>query len=226
MRLWQPTLHRQRVLPTLRTPLLPSDSGSMATVDSGARAMADASVACPQRRCEGNTLIECNDGVETRIDCESQGRFCSSQLVSCEEPVCEAETTRCDGIDVVRCNETGDAAERVSCEFGCDANTGACRPDPLATSCEEASVLSEQTLLRVDLCFEENHQFGAQDDCHTSGPTPTAGDHVATFTLSERRRVRIRVSATDGDDVDTVVYLRSSCTDPDSQIALRRRCPL
>jgi hypothetical protein len=114
-------------------------------------------------QCSGTTLQTCGMGQFTNLDfCPNHGAS-----FSCYDPngaggtdaycgVCLAGTTRCNGDDIQKCNDTGQAWDPFgSCPWGCKGN-GTCCGAPACGATQECGV-------------SQPNECGAQADCGDCG---------------------------------------------------------
>lgn len=169
-------------------------------------------------RCEGEILVTCGPSGETRRNCTDEGAFCAGDR--CQPWVCVPGSRTCseDGTGVIACTTRGDMETRMPCESGCDPMRNDCRTTPPA--CAGLPRITLGGSQRVDLC--------AESDDATYRPTPegcpanrsaNVGDRTFVLTLDEETDVVIDLRDDDGVAIDTVVYVRTACDDPESQIA-------
>lgn len=172
-------------------------------------------------RCEGETLVTCRGGVETRQSCPDMGAFCLTDR--CQPWVCEPGSRECTGDlrGVIVCNARGDNETLTPCELGCDPTTDSCvTTSPACMGLPRIALNSEQTF---NLCTET--------DGDTYAPTPDGAGCPAmeradvgdrTFVLTLTRDTDVVIDLRDLDTVfavDTVVYVRRACDEAGSQIA-------
>jgi hypothetical protein len=161
-------------------------------------------------RCEGNTLVECIGGVEERTNCAPGS--CGGFPPDCIE-ACTPGEAFCDGDALVVCDASG-ALIREPCPFGCDPGENACTPMPSACAGVETIGSGGHDF---DTCESTNTTSPvAMDDCDASA---NGRDLVFRLELERGRAVSIRLSEDSDTPMDTVLYLRTSCEDPASQIA-------
>ncbi len=85
--------------------------------------------------CRSTLLTTCESGqIVVTQDCGSQGFACSPSLLACTP--CAANTTKCDGADVLRCDPQGQTYAKSET---CDGTKGiACRTGACVQLCQEA----------------------------------------------------------------------------------------
>lgn len=168
-------------------------------------------------RCEGDTLVRCEDGVETREPC---GGAQNCEVDRCVDQICVPGSVACndDGSALLTCNALGDELTATDCEFGCEAS--ACRDAPL---CPGLPTIALGDTVTPNLC--------ATPDANTYRPTAPGdgcgaerradvGDRTYVLTLAEATDVVIELNDNDGfRAIDTVVYVRRACDDQASQVA-------
>jgi hypothetical protein len=163
-------------------------------------------------RCAGNVLVECVGGVEERFNCAPG--TCGGSPPDCIE-ACEPGEAFCDGEALVTCDASG-ALIREPCPFGCDPSASACVPMPSA--CDD-----------VEDIGSGGHDFDTCEAMNTTSPVAMgdcdAGangrDRIFRLRLDRGRAVRIQLREDTETPMDTVLYLRTSCDDPASQIQCR-----
>lgn len=170
-------------------------------------------------RCEGEVLVSCVDGLESRVSCTERESLCVENR--CEPWVCPPSSRECtaDGRGLLVCNARGDNQTLTPCERGCNRETNTCVT--IAPRCTiGVPRIAVGGSASVDLCAETD------DDTHQPGTNcpreqrASAGDGTFVLTITEATNVAIEVSDTDRDRaVDTVVYLRRTCDEQGSQIA-------
>lgn len=173
----------------------------------------------PGSRCDGEDLVTCAGGVETRERCTESESLCAEGR--CEPWVCEPSSRECsaDNRGLLVCNARGDNQTLTPCELGCNRETNACVT--IAPRCTiGVPRISVGDTATVDLCVETD------DDTHQPGTNcprderASVGDETFVLTVTEATNVAIEVSDADRDRaVDTVVYLRRMCDEQGSQIA-------
>ena len=205
-----------------------TDSG---TTDSGtADTGSDAGLVCEpaSTRCVGSTLVTCaDDGLSVgRTRCDATGQVCGpgpDGLDACLEPVCAAGEAFCaDATTAAVCNDAGTGlASETACTDGCDPRTGECALPPDAETCDpgDQDVIAVGDTVSVDLCETgDDHQnvAGGGADCRDFNAD--GADFVFSLTLTEPQSVRIDLRDADNSTaIDTLLYLRASCTSPGSQ---------
>ena len=104
------------------------------------------------RRCEGDTVIVCNEAgtSESTVrcdlvpECEEAAGGCTCSGGECVPLVCEPGSTVCDGQDVLRCSDDGSVQEFVAtCEAPDSCIAGECR----AAECEDGVSCVGDTLV-------------------------------------------------------------------------------
>ena len=169
-------------------------------------------------RCEGEDLVFCTGGVEARESCAQANAFCDDGAqAGCVPWRCTPGSTMCvEGTSQV-CDARGRESSRTPCPQGCDDATGQCHGGQM--SCEDVHTIERGATVVANLCErQDRHTFTEMNDCR--GAEARSGDAVFRFTLQRQRTVRIRVRDEDPvASIDTVVYVRSQCDAPNSQIA-------
>jgi hypothetical protein len=135
-------------------------------------------------RCEGATLLRCNDqhtGFDTLASCATPG-LCNAALgfSGCQPPVCSPGETRCNGNFVQRCNDQRTGFDNIEqCAAGtCDSFAGRCS-DPCtlgSARCNAQGNLEECRNLLVGR--EITARCGSPQLCDATGRTcriPPAG---------------------------------------------------
>jgi hypothetical protein len=192
---------------------------------------------------EGDILVTCSDdGTEVgRIRCAARGAVCGEDgagNAACleAEPVCEPGAERCspDGEGIEECNEAGTAFVLVAtCGIRCNPLGGAeCiggeedvedpgdpvdPVDPPVCDLEDFPLLTAG-VQTFDLCDgDDNYSNLEAEGC---GFEYEGNDRAFALVLTAATEVTLDVR--DDDDsvaVDTVLYLRETCNDQESQIA-------
>lgn len=208
-----------------------SDAGPVTThdggptpVDGGAEADAyvppddDGGTRCtPGVHCEGETLVRCEDGVETREPC-GDAQLC--EVDRCVDRLCVPGSTACndDGTALLTCNARGDELMAMDCEFGCEGS--ACREAPL---CPGLPTIALGETVTRNLCLggdDNTYQPTAPADGCAADRRADVGDRTYALTLSEATDVVIELTDIDTfRAIDTVVYVRRACDDEASQVA-------
>jgi len=172
-------------------------------------------------RCEGEVLVRCEDGREERRDCAAEGSFCRGG--SCEARVCEPDTVTCVEGASVTCDSRGESATSEPCAHGCDPATGECVDAPDCPFDVEPLPLGTTTF---DLCeYESNHLQESMEGCTAVGQ---ANGRERVFFVSLSEATKVQVDAVDADEdvfIDTLVYIRSDCDRPESQVACEDDSP-
>lgn len=85
--------------------------------------------------CRASLLTTCTNGqVVVTQDCGAQGMACSGTLLACTP--CPANSTKCDGADVLRCDAQGQTYQKSET---CDGEKGiACRTGACVQLCQQA----------------------------------------------------------------------------------------
>ncbi|MFK7986955.1 MAG: hypothetical protein AB8I08_13100 [Sandaracinaceae bacterium] len=195
----------------------PEDGGPPPPEDGGPPMMCEG-----DPRCAGDVLVSCSeDGFVQRRDCAEEDAFCEG--AECNPQNCEPGEARCNGSFSASfvCDDRGVGEVRMNCDRGCAFSTGRCRgDDPPPTTCEDIDSISVGGDDEVDLCDRANGtSYIGGEDCRGDSDADS-GEQVYRLTLTEDTNVEIEVYDIDeGRAVDTVVYLRRSCENADSQIA-------
>jgi hypothetical protein len=161
-------------------------------------------------RCAGNVLVVCEGGMELRTPCGELG--CGGDPPSCNEPECDPGLRECDGDSLLTCADG--RLESVPCEFGCDAAIAECAPPP--PDCDAIDTLRGGGN-EFDTCeFTDTTTPRATDDCDDGA---NGRDIVRRLVIDRDRFVRLSLREDSEGDMDTVVYVRRACDDPEGQIA-------
>ncbi len=188
------------------------DAGPPPTTDAGGPTCA------PGQHCEGDTLVSCAGGVETRTDCQSMSAFCASN--QCQGWVCMPGQQHCTGDfrGVVVCSDRGDMQTTMPCDPGCNPTTNACVMSPAA--CAALPRINLGDTRNFDLCHQsDNNTFTRTDVCSATSRA-NLGDQTFRLTLTERTTVQIELRDNDPTvAIDTIVYVRRVCDDSTTQIA-------
>ncbi len=176
--------------------------------------------------CDGDVLLTCNDegSAVGRTRCSARGQVCVEEDGGgyCGEPICAPDVWQCVADnESAQCNTTGGGyAVAEVCPDGCDTATGRCAGLPEETLCTEFDVepIAPGTYL-FDLCnATDTAQHVEQNDCGEGGAS-SGGDGIFSFTLD--RPSQVYFDLRDEDDnaaIDTIMYIRSACDDPSSQV--------
>lgn len=189
----------------------PPDSG----VDSGPP------VECGDTpRCEGDNLVSCIGGMEVRQDCRARDAYCDSG--ACVDWVCEPGSRACtdDLTGVEICDARGRMTAVTPCTGGaCDPDTGRCSDAP--SSCEGLPELEVGDTVTVDLCAESDDETFQPMGPNCSSDTPArTGDRVFALRVESTQNLVIQLQDDDARAaIDTIVYVRSICDRPGSQLA-------
>jgi hypothetical protein len=168
-------------------------------------------------RCDGDVAVVCSGGVERRRDCAADGLIC--EAAECRPMRCTPGTSFCaaDGSGLVTCNPDGSGLTFSSCPEGCDPGASVCRG---ADSCDGATPIALGSVVRFDLCDgEDTTSFASAESC-TARSSANSADR--TFVLTLREPATVEVDLRDADPtvgIDTIVSLRSDCTNVGSQLA-------
>lgn len=197
-------------------PIVRLDAGFDGGVDRDDGGDAGVECALDGPRCEGELLVVCSGGVREVTDCAAEEAFCDAETHECVGRLCVPGERSCseDGVRVVQCDSRGSAQSTTDCEAGCDPGTLACRP---VTACALAFDDLTPGVMSFDLCGQgDDSTLVTTADCSST----TAGeDRLFRFVLDERRTVLLELlDDAAAQAVDTVLYLRSACDEPDSQI--------
>lgn len=164
-------------------------------------------------RCELEVAVTCALTGLSRADCADSSAYC--ELGECIPWLCTPGSLNC-GADLYRCVSRGSGfAVEETCPRGCSMN--ACRP-PRDCGYPIDHTMGEGTYF-VDLCGTGDEQIPdltMSDDCDWSFP----GEDVIVR-VEIRLGGMFRLELDDADDmrlVDPVLYLRTTCDDPLSQV--------
>ena len=137
-------------------------------------------VACSEHLCEANgrgcldeaTAFRCNDTGDGLTDttCE-ESRFCSAG--ECQAPVCEPNTTFCEGNYVVQCDSLGAPTTRTSC----DTETN-CIESELGCGCLEGGCAQRICQPGTARCAGDGYRPCAEDGLSYVGVTPCDQDEA------------------------------------------------
>ncbi|MBX3270128.1 MAG: hypothetical protein KF729_07695 [Sandaracinaceae bacterium] len=169
------------------------------------------------RTCAGDVLVVCAGGAERREDCAATGGICREG--GCRPRACTPGTRTCadDGGSVLACSADGGELSVIDCGDGrCDPSTLAC-VEGACRGLDEIRVGSTETL---DLCDESDDDTYERDSAQCRATTrASVGDRVFVLRLAMDTRVVIELTDVDEDAaIDTIVYLRTVCDDPTTQI--------
>lgn len=191
-------------------------------------------------RCEDDVLRQCSaDGQEeSRIRCASRGQICGVSAdgraacvdgdgpIDPVDPICIAGSRSCssDGSSVQLCLDDGAGFSTVEvCTDGCD--DGRCLEviGPIA-SCDTRDVIElDGDSLTVDLCDEDNDdvitaQRSSAGECGTI--RSPGRDAMVRLVVDEATTMTINLVDDDPNvAIDTVLSLRTTCDDVESQVA-------
>ena len=176
--------------------------------------------------CDGNVLLTCAaDGSALgRTRCSARGQVCVEENggALCGDPICAPGVWECvSESESAQCNETGGAfAVAEACPDGCDPSTGRCAGIVPVVECETFDVdeIEPGTYL-FDMCGATNTaQHVEQNDCGLGG-AESGGDGIFSITIDRPTQINLDLRDEDGRAaIDTIMYLRTVCDDPDSQI--------
>lgn len=170
------------------------------------------------QHCEGDTLVSCRGGVETRTACQDLGSFCSGD--QCQSWICTPGERRCAGDlrGIVVCSPRGDSQTTTPCELGCNPTTNTCVTTPPA--CAGLPRINLGDTIDLDLCRETDDDTYTRSDGCMADTRANVGDRTYTLTLEHATEVVIELSDADGTAaVDTIVYVRRACDDAATQVA-------
>ncbi len=209
---------------------LGSDAGQVHLMDSGTPPVPDAGRDAGVRRdtgtgcvtgayCDGDTLVSCRGGVESRTSCPDMGSFCSGDR--CQTWVCEPGSRECtgDGRGVIVCDARGANEAMTPCPLGCDPATNACiTTSPACMGLPRIAVGDDQAF---DLCREtDDDTYTPTSDGCPAPQEAAVGDRVFALTIEHEMDVVINLRDVDTlAAVDTVVYVRRACDDAATQTA-------
>lgn len=130
-------------------------------------------------------------------------------------PLCSGEPT-CRGDVLVTCRAGVELVE-TPCPLGCAEVGGTARCADLPPRCGGFPTLSPGRAEVFDLCAFSNRTSPVDEaDCDSGA---TGEDRIFTFTLAEEREVHLELRDWDAtSEIDTVLYVRSTCDDPGSQL--------
>ncbi|WP_236515531.1 hypothetical protein [Sandaracinus amylolyticus] len=193
------------------------DAGTQPGADAGSRIDAPSGCTPGATRCEGEVLVTCEDGAEQRDDCAALGAYCDEG--TCFERVCEPGSRSCssDLRSVIECDARGSAETEIPCSLLCDRSSATCLLE--GGSCEGLPTIEVGGNQRFSLCSESDDETHASSgDC--GGSRADVGDRTFALTIPSGGFYVIDLRDVDGTrSIDTVVYLRSTCDDGDTQIA-------
>lgn len=171
-------------------------------------------------RCDGDVVVGCSAGVETRTDCAMTGERCTLGPFGspiCSPAGCASPDPRCseDGTALIECVSGTDTV--TACPRGCESE--ACRPEVACTRFTAAATLASGTM-RFNLCGAGHDHDHSED--WLSGPCPYAADgEDVLLRLPVDRPGRYAITVDDvggGNRVDPVVYVREICDDRDTEL--------
>jgi len=201
-----------------------SDSGPR--LDGGAVDGGDLSCVPGTARCAGDVLVECDRGTPRPTDCVPLMGFCNPRggtNARCEDWVCAPGRRSCAGDRAVACDARGSTETRETCPFGCDPGTGTCLGS--MPTCPGIEVLTPGAVRR-DTCAASDHFSYVPDGDCLDGFTADGGDVIFSFTLESERRVLLNLRDDDPErQIDTIIYIRSTCDDASTQLACRDDVP-
>ena len=176
--------------------------------------------------CDGDVLLTCaSDGSAVgRTRCSARGQVCVEEPsgASCGDPICAPSVWECvSDTDSAQCNETGGAfALAEACSDGCDSTTGRCAGVVPVVECAAFEVEAiEPGTHFFDLCNASNTaEHSEQNDCSPGG-AESGGDGIFSITLDRPTQISLDLRDEDGSAaIDTIMYLRTVCDDPGSQV--------
>lgn len=176
--------------------------------------------------CDGNVLLTCAaDGSAVgRTRCAARGLVCveSNGGAACADSVCEpGESTCVSDTESAECNELGGGfLDAEFCDEGCDFDTGRCAGSVPIVECTEFDVeeIGPGTYF-FDLCdATDTAEHVEQNDCNPGG-AESGGDGIFSITVERETDIYLDLRDEDGSAaIDTIMYLRTACDDPESQI--------
>lgn len=176
--------------------------------------------------CDGEVLLTCSeDGMAVgRTRCAGRELICVERDggASCEEPVCEPGEWACiSDTESAECDERGAAFQNAElCDEGCDPDTGRCAGVTPVVECTAFDVeeIGPGTYF-FDLCnATDTAEHVEQNDCNP-GVAESGGDGIFSITVERETEIYLDLRDEDGSAaIDTIMYLRTVCDDPNSQI--------
>ncbi len=198
-------------------PPTPVDGGPPTPIDGGPRPV-DGGPRCDgPDRCDGEVLVTCRSGVESREPCTDRDAYCAGNR--CESWVCEPGSRECgaDFRSVVTCSERGDSETRTACDLGCDPATDSCVT--VSPTCADLPQISLGASVNIDLCrARDDDTHVPAEGCPTTAEADV-GDRVLVLQIDRPTDVVIELTDIDfGAAIDTLLYVRRVCDDPDTQV--------
>ncbi len=179
----------------------------------------DSGMACtPGQHCEGDTLVSCAGGVETRTNCQDLSAFCDAN--QCQEWVCTPNEQQCtfDGTGVAVCDARGSGQTTTPCALGCNRTTNTCVIAPLTCAGLPTINLGDEQQFNLCLESDDDTYVPSSDGCGAN-TRANAGDRTFVFTLEHATDVVIELTDADPSAaIDTVVYVRRACDDASTQV--------
>ncbi len=199
----------------------PKDSGPEPDAHEGA----DAGPRCAgdEPVCEGTVLRSCEDGSPEEKDCAAADAYCDTDdgEPTCIARVCTPGARRCsdEGDAVVECDARGSKEVPMACSAGCDPATTECRS---VADCPLAGVTDLPAASASSIAFSLCGQGDDAQNQTAPGCGATLGGQDRIFRLVIETATDVWIDLRDDDGraaIDTVLYLRTRCDDPSSQIA-------
>jgi len=195
-----------------------ADTGTADTglVDTG---VDDSGLSCSGAdHCEGETRVVCDMGTPRRQVCTALSAYCddSSGAPLCVEWVCTPNASSCSSTtEETRCDARGVSETLLDCARGCDATTGACRPEKPCELTVDGTITTGR--ITLDNCS------GGDDATPVTGCTRvdiSGGDRILRLDVPVANTYRIDFNdVAGGADLDALVYLRTACADRGSELA-------
>lgn len=204
--------------------VLPGRDSGPRPVDAGPPRRDAGPVCATGDRCEGDVLVSCRDGVEVRADCQEAGAFCEAG--ECRDWECTPGERACteDLSGVLVCSPRGDGVTTMPCEGVCDPVTDTCTT--VVPTCPGLPSIGVGDVRTFDLCGEtDDDTYVVSDGCRADARADV-GDRTFVLTLEHATDLVIELSDSDGSAaIDTVVYVRTVCDQPDTQVACHDDVP-
>lgn len=136
-------------------------AGQRGVCDAPSRSCVDAEFCSSTADClDGNLCIanSCQSEVEVCSAC-GPNQICNYNRndlsVSCDNPVCEPSSRRCEGNTLLACNSSGTALNEIVCLDGCNETTGLCDL-PQGDTCENPLITVPGESVEIDWSYYSN----------------------------------------------------------------------
>lgn len=190
--------------------------------DAGAPLLADGSTDGPGctagPSCRGDVLIACPSGAPIERDCRFERAYCDEASSACAPWRCEPGSARClETETLLVCDARGIMATQTPCTSRCTEVGGTARCEDAPARCGGFATLVPGRAEVFDSCRDADRAAPIEESDCDSGAN--GEDRTFTFTLAEEREVNLELRDWDPfSEIDTVLYLRSSCDDPSTQL--------